>query len=270
MTIFCTLQTCPQNKPTLTYILRAVQNHHYAKPVGPVKGKGRSWLDVATKPAKRLKTDKTANKNATDAEDDKPTENEITAAGSEGQAGYYNSKDDDTDLTEDAPQADIPLLPPGASRAGPHAVTIPLLPEGAQLPNLGSNPLSTPAPIEPPIEHNTRLGYWRCRLCTSQKYLNTPPPKQPSEPGTWPLRDVSKIVTHFTRMHAEHNNVERCMELGAALRANRGPMRHWLVRTKKERVEMKDIDKAVDDLENGQMPSILRRVSKAAADFPDN
>lgn len=154
-----------------------------------------------------------------------------------------------------------PVRPPPSGLAAPYGT-----PSAPVVPTLsaGSHPYDGPAGTE-----FKRLGGWRCRLCTSQKYLNTPPPKQPSEPGHWPLRDISKMVTHFTRMHGEHNNVERCMELGAALGANRGPFRHWLLVTKKEKgIDHEAVDAAVDELENGRMPAILRKVSTSAANFP--
>jgi hypothetical protein len=66
-----------------------------------------------------------------------------------------------------------------------------------------------------------RLGYWKCRLCTSQKYLAAPQPKQPIAPCKWPLKDVAKMITHFTDMHSEHEPHERCEELGDALDSNR-------------------------------------------------
>jgi hypothetical protein len=58
------------------------------------------------------------------------------------------------------------------------------------------------------VDSNTvqRLGYWMCHLCTANK---------------WPLRDVSKMLTHFLDMHTEHDPEERCVELGNALAANR-------------------------------------------------
>lgn len=155
-----------------------------------------------------------------------------------------------------------PVQAPPSGLAAPYgtpsAPVVPALSAG------GSHSYDGPAGTE-----FKRLGGWRCRLCTSQKYLNTPPPKQPSEPGHWPLRDISKMVTHFTRMHGEHNNVERCMELGAALGSNRGPFRHWLLVTKKEKgIDHEAVDAAVDELENGRMPAILRKVSTSAANFP--
>lgn len=114
----------------------------------------------------------------------------------------------------------------------------------------------------------TRLGHWMCTLCTSQKYLQHPGPKQPSEPSNWPLRDISKIVTHFTRMHAEHNNIERCMELGAALETNKGPFRYWIQVTKKTKVDDAGVDAALTELSNGMLPDLLRKLSSSAKQFP--
>lgn len=107
-----------------------------------------------------------------------------------------------------------------------------------------------------------------CTLCTSQKYLQHPAPKQPSEPSNWPLRDVSKIVTHYTRMHSEHNVIERCMELGAALDANRGPFKYWVEVTKKTHFDEGGVDAAIESLLNGRLPDVLRRLSQAANAFP--
>lgn len=65
-----------------------------------------------------------------------------------------------------------------------------------------------------------RLGHWKCRLCTSAKYAAAPQPKQPSAACKWALRDVAKMITHFTDMHTEHTPAERCRELGDALSSN--------------------------------------------------
>lgn len=113
-----------------------------------------------------------------------------------------------------------------------------------------------------------RLGHWMCTLCTSQKYLQAPPPKQPSEPSSWPLRDVSKIVTHYTRMHNEHNRMERCMELGTALQANLGPFRYWIQETKREKIPLEEVREALATLNRGELPDLLRRFSTAARAFP--
>lgn len=66
-----------------------------------------------------------------------------------------------------------------------------------------------------------RLGFWKCRLCVSQKYLNAGPSRVPSEPGKWPLKDISKMMNHYLDLHTEHSPEERCRELGAALEQNR-------------------------------------------------
>lgn len=66
-----------------------------------------------------------------------------------------------------------------------------------------------------------RLGFWKCRLCTAQKYLNAGSSRVPSEPGKWPLKDVSKMLNHFLDLHTEHLPEERCRELGDALAQNR-------------------------------------------------
>ncbi|KAH8773821.1 hypothetical protein F5883DRAFT_28205 [Diaporthe sp. PMI_573] len=113
-----------------------------------------------------------------------------------------------------------------------------------------------------------RLGHWMCTLCTSQKYLQAPPPKQPSEPSSWPLRDVSKIVTHYTRMHGEHNRMERCMELGTALQQNLGPFRYWIQETKREKIPLEEVREALATLHRGELPDLLRRYSTAARAFP--
>lgn len=65
-----------------------------------------------------------------------------------------------------------------------------------------------------------RLGFWKCRLCTAQKYLNAGPSRVPSEPGKWPLKDVSKMLNHYLDLHTEHTPEERCKELGDALAQN--------------------------------------------------
>lgn len=107
-----------------------------------------------------------------------------------------------------------------------------------------------------------------CTLCTSQKYLKAPTPKQPAEPSSWALRDISKIVTHFTRMHSEHTDAERCQELGNALRTNSGPFKYWIRVTKKTPVSDEEVQQAIDDLQQGNLPELLRRLSTAAAQFP--
>ncbi|ROW03831.1 hypothetical protein VPNG_07261 [Cytospora leucostoma] len=135
-----------------------------------------------------------------------------------------------------------------------------------ETPAAGHN--SEPDPTGPGGSRYQRLGYHRCQLCTSQKYLTQTTPKQPSEPSSWPLRDVSKMVTHYTRMHGEHNKMERCMELGRALEDNRGPFRYWLAETKRVRVPLDQIDDALRVLHQGRLPDLLRRYSNAARGFP--
>lgn len=107
-----------------------------------------------------------------------------------------------------------------------------------------------------------------CTLCTSQKYLKHPPPKQPAEPSSWALRDISKIVTHFTRMHTEHTDVERCQELGNALGTNVGPFTYWIRVTKKTPVSDEEVQQAITEMNEGKLPDLLRRLSAAAAKFP--
>lgn len=75
-----------------------------------------------------------------------------------------------------------------------------------------------------------RLGFWKCRLCTSQKYLNAGASRVPSAPCKWPLKDVSKILNHCLDMHTEHTPQERCQELGAALSHNRKSLKSFLHR----------------------------------------
>jgi hypothetical protein len=66
-----------------------------------------------------------------------------------------------------------------------------------------------------------RLGFWKCRLCSAPKYLLAGAGRSPAAPCKWPLKDISKMITHFTEMHGEHSPSERCVELGAALAQNR-------------------------------------------------
>ena len=66
-----------------------------------------------------------------------------------------------------------------------------------------------------------RLGFWKCRLCSAPKYLLAGAGRSPAAPCKWPLKDISKMITHFTEMHSEHTANERCVELGAALTQNR-------------------------------------------------
>lgn len=140
---------------------------------------------------------------------------------------------------------------------------------GATPTAIGSTPGGTADETGPGGSAYQRLGHWMCTLCTSQKYLQHPAPKQPSEPSSWPLRDVSKIVTHYTRMHGEHNRMERCMELGTALQANLGPFRYWIQETKREKIPLEQVRDALAMLQRGSLPDLLRRFSTAARAFPN-
>lgn len=114
-----------------------------------------------------------------------------------------------------------------------------------------------------------RLGYWKCRLCSAPKYLLAGTGRSPAAPCKWPLKDISKMITHFTEMHTEHTPAERCSELGYALAKNRGPFEYWLRRTRAQNVgDGEIIDEVIQDLINGVMPHTLRRLSRAAAGMP--
>ncbi|KAL2255126.1 hypothetical protein VTK26DRAFT_4054 [Humicola hyalothermophila] len=111
-----------------------------------------------------------------------------------------------------------------------------------------------------------RLGLWKCRLCSAPKYLLAGAGRSPAAPCKWPLKDISKMITHFTEMHAEHTPAERCAELGAALTQNRGPFEYWLRRTRAQNIsDPSVIDDCLVTLLNGEMPGLLRRHSRAAA-----
>ncbi|KAK7951080.1 uncharacterized protein PG986_006808 [Apiospora aurea] len=116
-----------------------------------------------------------------------------------------------------------------------------------------------------------RLGFWKCRLCTSNKYLSAGSSRVPSAPCKWPLKDISKMLNHFLDMHTEHTAEERCMELGDALDQNRGPFEYWLTRTRRQ--DLRDgtfVDDCVEALQNGSLPDSLRGLNRAAADFPNS
>ncbi|CAN8105569.1 unnamed protein product [Discula destructiva] len=237
---------------------------HVATPNGDTPSSNAGLANnTGEQPSKRMRLNKDDNTEL----DEKPTMNEITAVGNNG---HYKGDDEENMTDEDMHRninPNVSLISNG-SGAIPHSSAL-ASPYGARIAPVPHRHVGTPGPEAPAGDTYQRLGYWRCRLCTSQKYLNAPPPKQPSEPGTWPLRDVSKMVTHFTRMHGEHNNVERCMELGAALGENKGPFRHWLTVTKKEKgLSVEAVAACVDELENGKMPALLRKVSMSAASFP--
>ncbi|KAI1483649.1 hypothetical protein K445DRAFT_16193 [Daldinia sp. EC12] len=115
-----------------------------------------------------------------------------------------------------------------------------------------------------------RLGFWKCRLCTSQKFLDAGANRVPSAPCKWPLKDVSKMINHFLDMHTEHSPSERCEELGTALAFNRGPFEYWLVRTRAQDLEDRGIiDEFINTLQSGCMPDALRGLSRAAGAFPN-
>ncbi|KAI5919346.1 hypothetical protein F4810DRAFT_703615 [Camillea tinctor] len=115
-----------------------------------------------------------------------------------------------------------------------------------------------------------RLGFWKCRLCTSQKYLDAGANRVPSEPGKWPLKDVSKMLNHFLDMHTEHAPDERCRELGDALAQNRGPFEYWLTRTRSQDLDdLAVIDDYIEILQSGALPEPLRNLNRAAAAFPN-
>ncbi|KAK0667497.1 hypothetical protein QBC41DRAFT_323864 [Cercophora samala] len=111
-----------------------------------------------------------------------------------------------------------------------------------------------------------RLGFWKCRLCCSTKYLLAGNGRSPAAPCKWALKDISKMITHFTEMHSEHSVNERCYELGVALAKNRGPFEYWLRRTRNQNIgDGRCLDEAIYKLVNGQMPALLRQHSRAAA-----
>ncbi|KAK3934320.1 hypothetical protein QBC46DRAFT_347769 [Diplogelasinospora grovesii] len=122
-------------------------------------------------------------------------------------------------------------------------------------------------------EDNTalkRLGFWRCRLCTSEKYLLAGAGRVPASPCKWPLKDIAKMIVHFTEMHKEHTAIERCKELGAALGKNCGPFEYWLRRTRSQNIgdDNSVVRDCIDDLNRGKVPHLLRQLSRAAANMP--
>ncbi|KAK3400600.1 hypothetical protein B0T20DRAFT_390490 [Sordaria brevicollis] len=131
---------------------------------------------------------------------------------------------------------------------------------------------SSPYLVDEEGQQNTalqRLGYWKCRLCSAPKYLLAGTGRSPAAPCKWPLKDISKMITHFTEMHTEHTPAERCSELGYALAKNRGPFEYWLRRTRAQNVgDGEIIDEIISELINGVMPHTLRRLSRAAAGMP--
>ncbi|KAI0379349.1 hypothetical protein F5Y04DRAFT_290263 [Hypomontagnella monticulosa] len=121
----------------------------------------------------------------------------------------------------------------------------------------------------PGINTIQRLGYWKCRLCTAEKFLDAGSGRVPTAPCKGPLRDLSKVVNHFLEMHTEHDPYERCEELGAALDQNRGPFEYWLTRTKNVDLEGPDyIDDLITDLQSGELPNVFRQVTRSGSKFP--
>lgn len=114
-----------------------------------------------------------------------------------------------------------------------------------------------------------RKGYWKCRLCQSEKYLDLPPTQRfPAMPGNYPLKDIAKMITHYTDLHREHDSDERCVELGKALSVNMGPFEYWLRKTKHRGDTNHDLMQAcIDELLSGRLPDLLRSLSSAAARF---
>ncbi|KAJ9148653.1 hypothetical protein NKR23_g5013 [Pleurostoma richardsiae] len=116
-----------------------------------------------------------------------------------------------------------------------------------------------------------RLGFWKCRLCTAPKYILAGEGRLPSAPCKWPLKDISKMITHFMEMHTEHEPAERCVELGSALEKNRGPFEYWLRRSRSQNIaDYSVIDDAISELLGGHLPVLLRKLSRAAAGFPSS
>ncbi|KAK1767335.1 hypothetical protein QBC33DRAFT_611034 [Phialemonium atrogriseum] len=188
--------------------------------------------------------------------------------------------------------------PAAASAYGPTAVSTPYRCRTSNKRPAGGGPGITPAPskraeghlLPSPADHEAdgsgdsdndsdagatitalqRLGHWRCRLCRADKYLHAGIGRVPAAPCKWPLKDVAKMIAHFTEMHAEHLPAERCAELGAALRRNRGPFEYWLRQSRSQDVGADGavVSHCVDELLAGRLPDLLRRLSRAAAGFP--
>ncbi|KAM7217462.1 hypothetical protein V8F06_007093 [Rhypophila decipiens] len=123
-----------------------------------------------------------------------------------------------------------------------------------------------------PIMAIQRLGFWKCHLCVTPKYLLAPVGKSPAAPTKWALKDISKMITHFCVMHEEQTVSDRLSELGAAFELNRGPLLYWLKTTKGARVNTENgnidghgsIDDIIETLKAGRMPAALQRFSNSA------
>ena len=140
--------------------------------------------------------------------------------------------------------------------------------------------------ITGPILSMQRLGFWKCQLCLTPTYLLAGNGRSPAQPCKWPLKDISKMITHFTVMHSEQESEARLGELGRALELNRkylnplftatfplthslntgGPFEYWIRRTRNAKIDDPDaIDDAIDVLKSGRMPVMLRSLSNAAS-----
>lgn len=75
--------------------------------------------------------------------------------------------------------------------------------------------------IKGPIMAMQRLGFWKCQLCLTPTYLLAGNGRSPAQPCKWPLKDISKMIAHFTSMHGEQESEARLSELGRALDLNR-------------------------------------------------
>ncbi|KAM7203191.1 hypothetical protein V8F20_004133 [Naviculisporaceae sp. PSN 640] len=122
-----------------------------------------------------------------------------------------------------------------------------------------------------PILAVQRLGFWKCHLCHTPKYLLAPVGKSPAAPTKWALKDISKMITHFCVMHSEQTVADRLSELGQAFELNRGPFQYWLKTTKNARLDAhgnieggSSIDEIIETLKAGRMPMALRRFSNSA------
>lgn len=114
-----------------------------------------------------------------------------------------------------------------------------------------------------------RLGFWKCRLCVSEKYLYAGPDRLPNNPSKWPLKDMGKLMSHYFDLHTEHEPEERCVELGDALDDNRGPFEHWLRKSRAQKIPDRSIiDETISELQAGRVPKLLRDLCRAAAAFP--
>ena len=116
--------------------------------------------------------------------------------------------------------------------------------------------------------HVQRLGFWKCRLCVSEKYLYAGPDRLPNAPSKWPLKDMGKLMSHYFDLHTEHEPEERCIELGDALDNNRGPFEHWLRKSRQQKIPDRSIiDEVIAELQGGRVPKLLRDLCRAAAAF---